>query len=217
MTQPATPPVTLLAAQSPLGSRPQLSTGDQADRCTGQRERGHAHPSQRVRERSSLLSRLARLGARAGRHLHRVVTGAGAPAVAERGAAAVWMITVTFAVALVVGLVVDGSARMNAVQTADHAAAEAARAGAQAVPESTVRRRGVAASPSIAQAVAAANSYLAAAGVSGSVAAGAGGGLVVTALVPWRPVFLSAVGVGSSVVEGRAEVSLVQSVEGSPS
>jgi len=127
------------------------------------------------------------------------------------------MITVTFAVALVVGLVVDGSSRMNAIQAADHAAAEAARAGAQAVPEQTVQSRGVARGSSGARAVAAANAYLAAAGVSGSVAAGGGANLTVTTSVPWTPVFLNAVGVGSSVIEGRAEVSLVQSVEGEPS
>ena len=150
-------------------------------------------------------------------HLRRVLTQGGGPGAEDRGSAAVWMITVTFAVVLVVGLVVDGSSRMNAIQAADHAAAEAARAGAQAVPQTVVQPRGVARSSSGAQAVAAANAYLAAAGVSGSVSVGGGGSLSVTTSVPWAPKFLSSVGVGSSVLEGRAEVSLVQSVESRPS
>ncbi|WP_170127490.1 pilus assembly protein [Kineococcus rhizosphaerae] len=127
------------------------------------------------------------------------------------------MITVMFAVVLVVGLVVDGSSRMNAIQAADHAAAEAARAGAQAVPRTPIQSQGVARSSSGTQAVAAANAYLAAAGVSGSVAVGGRGSLSVTTSVPWTPKFLSAIGVGTSNVEGRAEVSLVQSVESRPS
>lgn len=135
----------------------------------------------------------------------------------ERGFAAVWMITVTFVVSLIVGLLVDGSARMSAIQEADHAAAEAARAGAQALPRATVQARTVAAGSSGAEAVAAAQSYLAAVRVPGSVVIDAAGSLRVSTSLSWSPVFLSAVGVRSSVVEGRAVVSLVQSVEGVPS
>jgi hypothetical protein len=51
----------------------------------------------------------------------------------ERGAVAIFAVVVVFALFLGIGLVVDGGARIRALQRANAIAAEAARTGAQAI------------------------------------------------------------------------------------
>jgi hypothetical protein len=144
---------------------------------------------------------------------------AGSPALAsrglrDRGSASVWMLSLTVIAGLIVGLVIDGSSRLDAMRDADHAAAEAARAGAQALPGSIGFVSSTGALPGSAQALAAANAYLSAAGVPGSASASPDGSLTVSTTVSWSPKFLSVIGVGASDVRGSAAVSLVRGVEG---
>lgn len=82
----------------------------------------------------------------------------------DRGAVTVWVALITLAVLASVLLVVDGGARMRAATQADTYAAEAARAATIAV---TPRSAG--ASADARAATQAAQSYLAAAGVTGTV------------------------------------------------
>ena len=132
----------------------------------------------------------------------------------ERGSASVWVLTMTAIAGLVVGLVIDGSSRLDAMRDADHAAAEAARAGAQALPTSVGFVSSTGTLPGSPRALAAANAYLSAAGVQGSASTGPNGSLTVSTTVSWAPKFLSIIGVGASSVSGNAEVSLVRGVEG---
>lgn len=83
---------------------------------------------------------------------------------AQRGAVTVWVALIAIAVLASILLVVDGGARMRAATQADTYAAEAARAATIAV---TPRSAG--ASADARAATRAAQAYLAAAGVSGTV------------------------------------------------
>jgi Flp pilus assembly protein TadG len=112
------------------------------------------------------------------------------------------------------GLVVDGGAKVRAVQRADRIAAEAARAAGQAVDvadvldgsDVRVDRRA---------ALVAAESYLRASGVEGSVRIlDAGRGIAVTTTTSAPTVFLGLIGVPRFTVRGSAEVALVHSVRG---
>ncbi len=112
------------------------------------------------------------------------------------------------------GLVVDGGAKVRAIQRADRVAAEAARAAGQAIDLEEVLDGGgirVDRRP----AVAAAQSFLRASGVQGSVRVVEGGsGIAVTTTTSAPTVFLGLIGVPEFTVRGSAEVSLVHSVRG---
>jgi hypothetical protein len=122
-------------------------------------------------------------------------------------------VTVFFAVAVVgllvlLGLVVDGGAKVRAVQRADTLAGEAARAGGQAinVPGVIAGRRPVA---DPAAAASAAQQYLAANGVTGTVTIAADGrALQVTVTATSPTVFLGLIGVTTLTVHGHASVEL---------
>jgi Flp pilus assembly protein TadG len=112
------------------------------------------------------------------------------------------------------GLVVDGGAKVRAVQRADRVAAEAARAAGQAVDlrevlagqELGVDRRA---------AIAAAEQYLRAAGIEGTARVVQGGsGIAVTTTTSVPTVFLGLVGITTFRVRGGAEVALVDSSRG---
>jgi hypothetical protein len=128
-------------------------------------------------------------------------------------------ITLFVAIAMVgllalAGLVVDGGAKVRAVQRADRLAAEAARAAGQAIDlagvlegsDVRVDRRA---------ALVAAESYLRASGVEGSVRVIDGGrAIAVTTTTSAPTVFLGLIGVPQFTVRGGAEVALVHSVRG---
>jgi hypothetical protein len=114
------------------------------------------------------------------------------------------------------GLVVDGSAKVRAVQRADRIAAEAARAGGQAI-DLTAALQGSTIRADRRPAVAAAQAYLEAAGVVGSVDLAGDGSLIIVEARETEPtVFLGLVGVPQFTVSGRAEVRLVHSGRGEP-
>lgn len=128
----------------------------------------------------------------------------------RRDDGAVTLMLVIFVVALLaaVGLVVDGGAKIRAVQQADRAAEEAARAGTQQIDVGTVQTQGVARLNQT-QAIMAAQSALAALGVPGSAAATATT-VTVTTTITEPTIFLGLLGITTVTATGQAtaEVTL---------
>jgi hypothetical protein len=132
----------------------------------------------------------------------------------DRGAVTLFVAIAMVGLLALAGLVVDGGAKVRAVQRADRLAAEAARAAGQAIDlggvlegsEVAVDRRA---------ALVAAEAYLRASGVAGSVRVLEGGrGIAVTTSASAPTVFLGLIGVPQFTARGSAEVALVHSVRG---
>jgi Flp pilus assembly protein TadG len=120
----------------------------------------------------------------------------------DRGAITLFVVVFTLALLAAVGLVVDGGGKVRALQRADEAAREAARAGSQMLDvPSAVRGDGVRIDP--AAAARAARAYLDAAGVEGTVRV-QGNAVEVATSVTYEPVFLAFAGVGPMTVTGAA-------------
>lgn len=127
----------------------------------------------------------------------------------DTGSASIMLVTLAVALLAVVGLVVDGGGKARALTRADDIAAGAARAGGQSVSVSNYYATGTVKVDPV-KARAAAQAYLAGAGVAGSATVGdAGSTLTVTTHASYEPVFLSIVGIGSMGVTGKATVDLV--------
>ncbi len=131
----------------------------------------------------------------------------------DRGSIAPFFIVAAFSLMLVVGLVVDGGGKIRALQRADAVAAEAARAGGQAVAAAPALR-GESAKVQTSTAHSAAQAYLAAAGVPGSVTITGGTQLQVDTTTTYQPVFLGAIGVGPISTKGHGEARLVRGLNG---
>lgn len=134
------------------------------------------------------------------------------PGERDRGSVSVFFVVVALALLIAVGLVVDGGGKIRALQRADAAAAEAARAGGQAITAAPVRGE----QPQLAAAVArsAAAAHLAAAGVAGTATVTGGTRLQVRTSTTYTPVFLSVIGVGAMTTTGYAEARLVRGLDG---
>lgn len=130
----------------------------------------------------------------------------------ERGSISLFAIVAVFAVLVILGLVVDGGARIRALQHADDAAREAARAGGQAL-QAAPAIRGEAALGDTSAGRRAAQSYLAGAGVNGSVSV-AGDRIVVNTTESVDPIFLGLIGIGTGTVHGHAEARIVRALNG---
>lgn len=125
-----------------------------------------------------------------------------------------FVVVLMVALLLATGLVTDGAGRVQALQRADNAAAEAARSAGQELDAA----RAVQGDPNVLdtrRAVAAAQAYLDSTGVTGSVRttsvptpAGMVAAVTVTTEVVHDPVFLG----GTSVLTGRATARLSQGV-----
>jgi Flp pilus assembly protein TadG len=123
-------------------------------------------------------------------------------------------ISVFFAIALtaiivIIGLTVDGSGRFRMMQRADNIAAEAARAGGQALDAGQAISGGAkVVDPELA--TSAAQAYLASTGVTGTVQIAADRQhLTVTVTIPYRTVMLSYIGITEVTVTGRATAQLI--------
>lgn len=129
----------------------------------------------------------------------------------ERGALSPMVAIVALAALIMIGLAFDGGKKAQATQMAVAVADEAARAGGQAVSFEGVIGEGPAA-VDVAAAVAAAQSYLNAAGVAGDVSVvGGGRELVVTTTIQIPTVFLGLIGIDSMTVTGTGQADLVGS------
>jgi Flp pilus assembly protein TadG len=115
---------------------------------------------------------------------------------------------------VLLGLVVDGGAKIRAVQHADAVAADAARAGGQSinVPAAIT---GAAPTVDARAAIAAANTSLRRADVTGTVyVTDAGQSLNVEVTTTTRTIFLGLIGITTITVHGHAHVTLVRGVTG---
>lgn len=124
----------------------------------------------------------------------------------EEGAVTLMLVVLALGLLVSIGLVVDGGAKLRAVQQANRAAEEAARAGTQQVDVVAVQTGGIA-RLNQAQATAAATSALAAVGVPGSASATTTT-VTVTTSVTEPTIFLGLVGINSVTGTGTATAEL---------
>ena len=131
----------------------------------------------------------------------------------ERGSISIWVVAATIVMMTLVGLAVDLGGQVHAQQRAHDVAAQAARAGGQQVEAApAVEGRYVALDTAAAQR--AAEQYLAAAGVEGTVTITGGTTLVVRVTDIYEPTFLSMVGIGDLTVTGDASARLIRTTGG---
>lgn len=131
----------------------------------------------------------------------------------ERGSISIWVVTATIVMMTLVGLAVDLGGQVHAQQRAHDVAAQAARAGGQQVQAApAVEGRYVALDTAAARR--AAEQYLAAAGVEGTVTITGGTTLVVRVTDIYEPTFLSMVGIGDLTVTGDASARLIRTTGG---
>ena len=132
----------------------------------------------------------------------------------DTGSVTVFAVISVLGLLLIVGLVTDGGAKLQAAQRADAIAAKAARAGGQVLdlPAAVtgtrviVDRRG---------AVAAARAFLNAAGQVGAVSLGPDGTtLDVTVTTTSPTVFLALIGISTLTATGHGQVALVHGITG---
>ena len=136
------------------------------------------------------------------------------PSRSDAGSVTLFLAITVVGLLVLLGLVVDGGAKIRAVQHADAVAADAARAGGQAinVPAAIT---GAAPTVDARAAVAAANGSLRGAGVTGTVGVtDAGQSLDVEVTTTTRTVFLGLIGITTMTVHGHAHVTLVRGVTG---
>ena len=131
----------------------------------------------------------------------------------ERGSISIWVVTATIVMMTLVGLAVDLGGQVHAQQRAHDVAAQAARAGGQQVEAApAVEGRYIALDAAAARR--AAEQYLAAAGVGGTVTITGGTTLVVRVTDIYEPTFLSMVGIGDLKVTGDASARLIRTTGG---
>jgi len=131
----------------------------------------------------------------------------------DAGSVTVFVAVTVLGILILCGLVVDGGAKLRAVQHADRVATEAARAAGQAADpaalaggEARVDRRA---------AVDAATAFLSAAGATGSATVSADGTAVEVTVTATAPtVFLGLIGVSTFTVTGHGRATLVHGVTG---
>jgi Flp pilus assembly protein TadG len=125
----------------------------------------------------------------------------------ERGSVSVFFAVLVPGLLLIIGLAVDGSAKVQATQRANAIADEAARAGGQAIDVSAALAGDIRLDPS--GAVTAAQAYLDRTGVQGQVTVVDGDTLQVTTSVTQPTSFLGAIGITSFTVEGTGSADLI--------
>ena len=131
----------------------------------------------------------------------------------ERGAISVWFATASMVMIILVGMTVDLGGKVHAQQQARSAAAQAARTGAQEVQGSTAIR-GEELRVDINAATSAAQGYLNAVGVEGSVIVVNGDTLIVTTTDTYTSKFLGIIGLDSMQVTGEASARLIRAEGG---
>ena len=131
----------------------------------------------------------------------------------ERGAISVLAILIAATVVVMMGLAVDVSGHVYAMQEARSVAREAARAGGQQVNVSTaVRGQGAVANPG--EAAAAANNYLVAAGTTGSATVTGPSTIRVTVTSTYHTRFLSVIGISTLSSTGQADAGITRVMDG---
>lgn len=132
----------------------------------------------------------------------------------EAGSVTVFVAISMLGLLLLLGLVADGGAKLRATQRADATAAEAARAGGQALDiPNAISGSGIRVDRSIA--VAAAITYLRQAGHNGTVRVSDDRTRLLVTVTDTAPTaFLNLIGISTLTVTGHAEASLVEGITG---
>ncbi|MBS2545369.1 hypothetical protein KGQ19_00655 [Catenulispora sp. NL8] len=130
----------------------------------------------------------------------------------DRGSISMMVAVMFFGWSVMIGLVVDGGGKLAAIEHADAVANEAARAGGQAIdPTKAIPGTAIVVDPTAA--VSAAQTFLANAGVNGTVVPAADGKSIdVTVDTSYQPLFTGAFGVGSWSVTGHGSAQLLTAV-----
>lgn len=132
----------------------------------------------------------------------------------DAGSATIFVVVTVVGLMVLAGLVVDGGAKVRALQRADRLAAEAGRAGGQAI-DVPAAIPGDMPTLDARAAVQASQAYLRGNGVRGEVSVDDGGrSLVVDVTTTTDTIFLGLVGVHTMTVRGSAKVSLVRGITG---
>jgi hypothetical protein len=131
----------------------------------------------------------------------------------ETGSISILGPVLAISLGLILGLVVDGAGQMREQQRANTVAAQAARvAGQQLDPTTAVRGLGTHAD--VSAAASAANTFIAAAGMTGSTQVVGGTVIVVQASSTYDTKFLSVLGFPSLPASGQAEARIVRAFGG---
>lgn len=131
----------------------------------------------------------------------------------ERGSISVWLAASSFVMIVLVGLAVDLAGQVHTQQQARNIAAQAARTGAQEIQAGSAVRGGIS-QVDISAARAAASSYLAYAGVSGTVNVQGGDTLVVQVSDTYDSRFLSIINLDTMRVTGEASARMIRTEGG---
>ncbi len=131
----------------------------------------------------------------------------------ERGSIGIWLVTSSFVMMMLVGLAVDLGGQVHAKQRAHDVAAQAARAGGQQM-QAAPAIEGHFLAVDTAAAKQAAEEYLAAAHVSGTVTITGDDTINVDVTDVYNPKFLSVIGIGDLTVTGEASARLIRSLGG---
>lgn len=133
----------------------------------------------------------------------------------QRGSITVWLATFSIGLLVMIGLVVDGGGKVRTQQRAQDLAAQAARvAGEQIQPDLAIA--GQAATIQTVDARRAAQTYLTAAGVTGTVTIRGDQSVTVEVFDHYQPVFLTLIGIGDLPVTATATSRLNRVLEGQP-
>jgi Flp pilus assembly protein TadG len=132
----------------------------------------------------------------------------------DKGSVTIWLALASFVMIVLVGVAVDLSGQVYAQQHARDIAAQAARTAGQQI-DASLGVRGIGAQTNTAEAIAAATSYIAAAGLEGDTSV-TGGGTTITVRVvdTYETKFLSIIGLTRFRVTGSAETRVVRVVGG---
>ena len=132
----------------------------------------------------------------------------------ERGSVTVWLALSSFVMIFLVGLAVDLGGQVHAHERGHDVAAQAARAGGEEVEgSSAIQGQDLVINPAAARN--AAQRYLEAAGVTGTVAITDGTTITVTVKDSYDPQFLGLIGINRLDVTGTATARLVRTLGGS--
>jgi TadE-like protein len=132
----------------------------------------------------------------------------------DKGSVTIWLALASFVMIVLVGVAVDLSGQVYAQQHVRDIAAQAARTAGQQIDASR-GVRGIGAQTNTAQAIAAAKSYIAAAGMEGDATVTGGGRTITVSVVDtYETKFLSIIGLTSLRVTGSAETRVVRVVGG---
>lgn len=131
----------------------------------------------------------------------------------ERGAVTVWLVGASVLMVSIIGITVDLGGQLHARERAHSIAAQAARAGAEQITADAML--GTKPKLDVSSARTAANAYLRAAGVDGTVSVSGGIRVTVTVVDTYQPLFLGSIGVGTLTVSASSTAELKRALDGS--